>query len=496
MNKLSTFIGCFLIVISCQTPQKEQTKPISPFTELVTLMDQYANHTIKSEHINSVALAIYRNGEVYHNYYGELDKNEHNTPHDLTYYEMASVTKVFAGSLAANAVLKGKIDLDDDIRKYLNSPYPNLEYNGHPITIKHLLTHTLGFKNKTPKRLQQIIDNLNKGDYENAPIPYTMQDLLKELEEMTLDKQPGTHFEYNSVGPELMAYILEQVYDKPYSDILSEFLKELDMNHTFLQGTRPVQLAHGYKDSNSIAPVDKHFLLGGGFGMISTLPDLIKFMKFQLESEHPLIKESTKVLFEDNDDNTMGYLWQDLGVGKEEGFYYSKTGTANGTQSGMLICPDSHYGMIIIVNNNTEDSFRNWASLFNEVEFELIKYPKLNLLSLLKPDFIKQPERALKTFNELKHTKDTYYTAPEWFNAIGYEFLYTLKDVNTAIKIFELATEEHPKDANLFDSLGEAYFVGKDYKNAELSFKTSLKLNPENKNAKEYLIKIKEMQKH
>tara|TARA_R110000850_G_scaffold18580_4_gene56876 strand:+ start:10115 stop:10345 length:231 start_codon:yes stop_codon:yes gene_type:complete len=68
-------------------------------------------------------LAVYSDGKFYHNYYGELDKNSNNPPNDKTLYEIASVSKVFAGSLAAKADLENKLTLDDDIRKYLVDEY-------------------------------------------------------------------------------------------------------------------------------------------------------------------------------------------------------------------------------------------------------------------------------------------------------------------------------------------------------------------------------------
>lgn len=494
MNKLPTLIVSCLLIIGCQSPDhKTPQTPRDSFSQLSTLLDQYAKNALEKKHTNSVALAVYRDGKMYHNYYGELDKHTGNKPNDSTYYEIASITKVFTGSLAAKAVLNGKINLNDDIRMYLNGTYANLEYEGQPITIKHLLTHTLGFKHKTPKKMDKVMTDLRKGGYENSAIEYTMLDLLEELKTMTLDKKPGTSYEYNSVGPELVAYILEQVYKKPYKRLLNEFLDELDMTHTFLEGDpkHQVQLAHGYNGSDTIVPIDKSFLLGGGFGMISTLPDLMKFMKFQLESEHPLIKESTKTLFEDDDDNAMGYLWQDLGIADEEGFFYSKTGTSNGIQSGILICPDSHYGQIIIINNTSEVSFYDWASLFNETELDLIKYPKINLLTSLKDDFETNPKEAVKNYTELRKQTDDYFINIAWFNALGYDMLNG-KHINAAIEIFALGTQEYPKNANMYDNLGEAYFVAKDYPNAKINYQKSLLLDPDNENAKDFLLKIEE----
>lgn len=464
------------------------------FNKLTNLIDQYAENEIKKGNINSIALAIYKNGEIFHNYYGEIDRNSHNKPNDSTLYEIASISKVFVGSLAAKAVTENKIKLDDDIRMYMVEKYPNLEYQGTPIAIKNLLTHTLGFKTKIPEKLAEVNKKTTEGYYENRPFNYNMSAFLEELKIIELDKKPGTVYEYNSIGSELMSYILEQVYHKSYKDLLQDFLNELDMKNTYLQNYQQHKkyLANSYTSSGALAPLDKNPLLGGGYGIITTLPDLIKLMKFQLESDDPLIKESTKILFEDDQDNVMGYLWQDMGIGKEEGFYYSKTGDANGVRSGILISPDSKYGQIVIINNKSDLAINDWEILFNKIETDLIKYPKLNLQSVLKSQFIINPQMAKKSFDVLRKQEDIYFNTNLQYalNSLGYDLLYNDKEVNKAIKLFEFAVKEYPKNANLFDSLGEAYFVNKDYKKAILSYKKSLKLNPNNENAKKHISEI------
>ncbi len=491
MKKILFLISC-LIVIGCQSSQESQE---NPFDKLTHLTDQYTNSIIHKGNLNSVSVAIYRNGKVYHNYFGELEKNKGNKPNDNTLFEIASISKVFLGSLVAQAVLKGKINLNDDIRKYIKGDYSNLEFEGTAITIRDLVTHTIGFD--TPSKLRKVYNKIAKGHYESRKLDYNMDSLLEELKHVTLTKKPGTFYDYNNVGSELAAYILEQVNHRSYKAQLQVLLEELNMENTYLQefDKHRKDLAIGYDEMNKLAPFDKNPLLGGSAGMITTLPDLIKLMKFQLESDNPLIKEATKVLFEDKEDNVMGYLWQDMGVGDEEGFYYSKTGDANGVKSGLLICPDSDYGQIVIVNNQTEAASNDWETLFNQIETDLIKYPKINLKSFLKPDFIKDKKKALAKFNNLKKQDSLYFnTDLIWIlNSIGYDLLYTEKNTNQAIQFFKIAIDEDPNNFNLYDSLGEAFFVAKDYEKALINYNKSLELNINNKNAKEYINKIKRL---
>lgn len=62
-------------------------------------------------------------------------------------------------------------------------------------------------------------------------------------------------------------------------------------------------------------------------------------------------------------------------------------------------------------------------------------------------------------------------------NAYGYQLLQQ-GDVDKAIETFTLNTKKFPKSANTWDSLGEAYFIKGDKKNAIKNFKKSLSMNP------------------
>ncbi|HEX9513214.1 MAG TPA: DUF2911 domain-containing protein [Puia sp.] len=62
-------------------------------------------------------------------------------------------------------------------------------------------------------------------------------------------------------------------------------------------------------------------------------------------------------------------------------------------------------------------------------------------------------------------------------NQYGYTLLNDHQE-DKAIEIFILNTQRHPKSANVFDSLGEAYAIKGDKKNAIVNFKKSISLDP------------------
>ena len=90
-----------------------------------------------------LAIAVVKDGKVIleRGYgYANLEHGVRITP--ATVFDIASVSKQFAGLGIAMLVDEGRISLKDDVRKYI----PELQDFGHTITIDHLLHHTSGIR--------------------------------------------------------------------------------------------------------------------------------------------------------------------------------------------------------------------------------------------------------------------------------------------------------------------------------------------------------------
>ncbi|GLU52659.1 serine hydrolase [Dyadobacter frigoris] len=62
-------------------------------------------------------------------------------PNTHSIFGIGSISKTFAVLLLAKAAIENKVKLDDDVRKYLDGEYPNLEYQGQPVKLFHLISH-------------------------------------------------------------------------------------------------------------------------------------------------------------------------------------------------------------------------------------------------------------------------------------------------------------------------------------------------------------------
>lgn len=75
-------------------------------------------------------------------------------------------------------------------------------------------------------------------------------------------------------------------------------------------------------------------------------------------------------------------------------------------------------------------------------------------------------------------------------NSLGYQFIRN-GEINSAIEMFKINVALYPKSSNVYDSLGDAYLKSKDTLNAEKNYKKALSINPENRNAKRNLERLR-----
>jgi hypothetical protein len=99
-------------------------------------------------------------------------------------------------------------------------------------------------------------------------------------------------------------------------------------------------------------------------------------------------------------------------------------------------------------------------------------------------------ESARNFFDTIKNGTDrTYYILESEFNALGYRFLGQDRLLE-AVEVFKMNTVLFPESANVYDSLGEVYMLRGNDKQAIQNYEKSLRLDPENANAKEMLKKL------
>jgi D-alanyl-D-alanine-carboxypeptidase/D-alanyl-D-alanine-endopeptidase len=209
----------------------------------------------------------------------------HQRPYDEhTAFEIGSVTKTMTAALLAEYVVRGEVKLDDPIAKLL-PPGTNVpSFNGHDITIGHIVTHTSG--------LPAVPADYRPADVNNPYADATERDLLDALAATRLTREPGSKWEYSNFAMILLSYALAKRGGKDYEMLLRErVLGPLGMNETYV-ARRPAQvhLAQGHlPNGTSAIPWDFHPDMAGVGGVRATLPDMLRYLEGELGKHDSVI---------------------------------------------------------------------------------------------------------------------------------------------------------------------------------------------------------------
>ncbi|MFK8010364.1 MAG: serine hydrolase [Saprospiraceae bacterium] len=151
------------------------------------------------------------------------------------------------------------------------------------------------------------------------------------------------------------SFILEVLYDKPFEILLKEKLFEpAEMNNTFINLNKSKQplLANGYNEKQELMPNFKNPVnLWGGAGRVkSNSLDMLKYIKWQLNSSNPVVRISHQKLFKDVDNIWLAYFW-DV-IDDKNGTHIEHHGGIYGSQNWLMIYPMQQYGISIIANSS------------------------------------------------------------------------------------------------------------------------------------------------
>lgn len=379
--KYVNILSLFFLIYSCSDTKKSKQIEQQKQFKYEAQIDELANTFLLDSVMNSLSIGVSHKGEEFIKHYGELDPGMNNKPTNKTIYDIASVTKTFVGTLIAEAELEGKLSIEDDIRKYLDGDYSNLQYENEPIKVKHLITHSSGLPQWLPLR---ISDEFNKKNTEldlstrvsNIEKKYSKKEFLEDLKEVKIDTIPGFKYNYSGVGSELASYILEQIYKSPLEKVIQDRIcKKANMTSTMITVPKSKKqfYANGYGKHKNLKPHMITNLWGGsGYGK-STPADLLNYIKFQLDKVNPAVQKSHAILFDKDvihgdPRNKMGYMWM-ISTDRDFGPVLEHHGGAHGTQNWLLIYPEEELGITIITN----ESDRNTGGKLLNVAYGLLE---------------------------------------------------------------------------------------------------------------------------
>ncbi|KAA2239644.1 beta-lactamase family protein [Chitinophaga agrisoli] len=346
-----SLILCFSFTAGAQTSQPTGTAPY-PTTLINSIVQSAALDFMKDSARVGLSIGIYHDGRAYTFHYGSSQKGKDSRPTDNTIYEIGSISKTFTGLLLAKAIADKKISLDDDVTKYLQAPYPNLDYKGQPVKIIHLANHTSGLPPFLPDRPDIFQHSKDSIPFLLADLhkSYTKEQFLKDLHGIRPDTIPGFKYKYSNTGGQLLGFILENVYHKTFEQLVQEYITApLDMKRTHAVNKAGfAELAKGY-DANGVIMPYMPALMGPSGGIYSSLSDMLRYVRFQLKEENGLVRFSHTATQVYTDSTAIGLFWRINRITPSIRKIWHTGGTF-GFSSYCVLYPDFNTGIILLSN--------------------------------------------------------------------------------------------------------------------------------------------------
>ncbi|MEM6515528.1 MAG: serine hydrolase domain-containing protein [Bacteroidota bacterium] len=186
-------------------------------------IDSLVNSKVAENH-PGMAVGIIKDGEIIYEKYLGLSNLQHKVKFDeKTRSNIASTAKQFTALMILQLSLDNKLNLEDDIRKYLPKLYEDVE---DKIRIRHILNHTSGVRDYV-----ELLDL--EGNVWWKRFALSNDDIIELMEKQNdLSFKPGTEKYYSNTNYILLTKVIEEVSGKTFNDYSKQFFKSLGMNET------------------------------------------------------------------------------------------------------------------------------------------------------------------------------------------------------------------------------------------------------------------------
>lgn len=358
------FLSLILLFLLCifHTGKKESNLDF----EIHTILNKY--------HVIGATVAVVKDNEIIYNrvfgYNPDYNDTTRRKPIPTNgVYVIASISKSFIATTIMQLVEQKKLDLDDDVNKYLYFRVRNPKFPDIPITVRMLLNHRSTINDKYYGwNLNQI--NPAKG---------------RKWKECYNGYRPGTRFSYCNLNYNLLGAIIEKASGQRFFDYIDEnIIIPLGLYASYnLTKIDSAQLVKAYKyDSKhkrfkpdpsiynyhyyegklkdyKLGETTACFSPSGGMKISAT--DLAKYMMMHINygeyrGKRILSKKSELEMWSRQGVDTTYALgfFRDTKILHGEPVVGVR-GSAHGVHSIMLFNPEKKYGIVVLCNGCTAD---------------------------------------------------------------------------------------------------------------------------------------------
>ncbi|SDP99549.1 CubicO group peptidase, beta-lactamase class C family [Mucilaginibacter sp. OK268] len=289
-QSILTATASLLILTSCSSKNNDKNKSVSPAEskplDTAALLaynpknaDKKIDEVMKELHrtrgFNGNVLVAKKGKIVYENAIGWADYLHRDSLKLSSQFELASVTKTMTSTAILMLMERGKLTLNDDVKKF----FPDFPYDG--VTIRLLLTHRSGMMNYV-----YFIDEIYRSQHLNQKKGLTNAEAMKMIADYKPRpfNVPNKRFLYNNSNFMVLGAIIEKVSGVSYADFMKQnVFAPASMVHTHVYSKAvydkiPVDVV-GHDRGQWRYSVAQNFLDGpvGDKGIYSTVGDLFLF---------------------------------------------------------------------------------------------------------------------------------------------------------------------------------------------------------------------------
>jgi CubicO group peptidase (beta-lactamase class C family) len=252
-------------------------------------LDGFVPISIGKNNIPGAVVVIVKDGQILTSRgygFADVEKRKPVDPH-TTLFRPGSISKLFTWTAVMQQVEQGRLNLDEDVNKYLDFTIP--PRNGKPITLRHIMTHTSGFE-------EQVMDLIavDRKKY----VPYD-QILKRWVPKRVYD--PGTTPAYSNWATALAGYIVSRVSGEPFDAYIERHVfAPAGMKLATFRQPLPANLkpymAEGYQPGKDKPYGYEYVGVSPAGSLAASGDDMGRFMIAHLQNPGPLLRPQTAQL--------------------------------------------------------------------------------------------------------------------------------------------------------------------------------------------------------
>jgi CubicO group peptidase (beta-lactamase class C family) len=423
--------------------------------DLYKKYSDYLEKYYQNKRIPSISAGVLKDGIIqWLDAKGQIDLETFTPAKPSSLYRIASITKTITAVAVMQLYEKGLVDLDADIRTYV--PYfPEKKWK---ITVRNLLNHTSGIR--TYKNEDEFNSKMFYSSLKDAIMTFANDNLLFE---------PGTNYNYSSLGYSLLAALIENVTKMSFEAYLKkEIFQVAKMKSTRVDRQRDIifERVKGYEKSPNRqfinSPLADLSIKVAGGGLISTSEEILLFAKELLEEK--LISKSTlemmtkPVILKNGKRYNYGYGFS-ISDPSDSLKYFGHDGRGTGFTTGLIIDQSSSTATVFFINVRD----RNLGNPARDLLLISKGHNNINITQTIS-DFLFDKyysggiDSVISAFNLIYDNNNNEFNLSDEECAYFGQALVEIRSIVDAIRFLRMLNRKIPNSFPILKALGNAYF--------------------------------------